>query len=123
MGVGALADQTFVDGDSTGGGSRCLIRARRAIVSKGGVFVLAGWAGRASMATVTNWAAVGNYPSVVGDGGGDFGAKLIRCSTSKKNDAVVESTGHFVVRAWCHLCAQLGPFPGRGAVAVEQPGV
>ena len=41
MGVGALADQTFVDGDSTSGGGGCLIRARRTTNGFGGVFVLA----------------------------------------------------------------------------------
>ena len=79
VGVGSRTDQTFVDGASTGGGGGCFIRARRAINGKGGVFVLAEWASRASRATVTNWATVGQYPSILGDGGGDFGAKLIVC--------------------------------------------
>ena len=127
LGVGSRTDQAFVDGDSTSGGSRCLIRARRTSNGIGGVFVLAGWAGRASKATVTTWATVVQNPGIFGDGGGDFGARLIFCFSSKKNDAVVESTGHFVEIAWCHLCGQLGPFPGRGArrdgFAVEQPSV
>ena len=121
--VTARTDEAFVDGHRSVRSSRCLIRARRAIVSFGGVFVLANWAGRASNTTVAHWATVVQNPGVVGDAGLGVFTRLILCSTSKKNDAVVESTGHFVGRAWCHLGGQPGPFPGRGGVAVEQPGV